>query len=93
MGHEGRVANHNGQRRAADRQFGRAGDRGAAGLRASRHPAHDGVVREKALRLTGFSRFVALMNICTLRVQHGEGQDAVNCFQEVSVHRVVEWSG
>ncbi|MDT3232740.1 PAS domain-containing sensor histidine kinase [Pseudomonas sp. rhizo25] len=35
------------------------------------------------------SRFVALMNIRTLRDRHGEIQGAINCFQDVSAHHAI----
>ncbi|MBD8151005.1 PAS domain S-box protein [Pseudomonas fluorescens] len=35
------------------------------------------------------SRFVALMNIRTLRDRHGDIQGAINCFQDVSLHRAL----
>ncbi|WP_338476959.1 PAS domain S-box protein [Pseudomonas khavaziana] len=35
------------------------------------------------------SRFVALMNIRTLRDRHGEIQGAINCFQDVSMHHAM----
>lgn len=35
------------------------------------------------------SRFVALMNIRTLRDRHGDIQGAINCFQDVSLHHAL----
>lgn len=45
--------------------------------------------REVLIERPDGSRFVALMNIRTLRDRHGAIQGAINCFQDVSAHHAI----